>query len=89
MSSRLFIAAYEENSQVAYGVSIDNSEYNSSGLFVIQTILRYIMDDDDKVEKTVGIIINELKKLCSNDKPVDQEELNKAKDFLKGNLTCS
>ena len=52
----------KENDQVSYGVSIDNSEYNSSGLFVIQT-----STEKGNVEQTIRIIINELKNLCDDD----------------------
>ena len=83
MSSRLFKALREApNSQVSYGVSIDNSEYNSSGLFVIQT-----STEKGNVEQTIKIILGELKNLCNDEQhKVTQEELEKAKKFLKGNL---
>ena len=58
---------------MSYGVSIDNSEYNSSGLFVIQT-----GTEKGNVEQTIRIILGELKNLYDDEQhKVTQEELEK------------
>jgi len=79
MSSRLFVALREKK-QVAYNVSIDNSEYSPSGIFCIQTSV-----GNNKVEESLGIIVDELNKIKGGgDGSITDSEFKRSQQFLEG-----
>jgi predicted Zn-dependent peptidase len=80
-SSRLFQAVRERNG-IAYQInSFLNSFYDVSSFGV------YLSTNEKMVDKALGIIYKELKKL--REKKVSIKELNKAKESLKGNFLLS
>ncbi|EKD49588.1 MAG: Peptidase M16 protein [uncultured bacterium] len=78
MSSRLFVKVREKHG-LAYQVRSYAGQYQDTGVMMVQAGL-----DNRKLEKTVGLIMEELRKMRS--KNVSQAELKKAKDFMKGRL---
>ncbi len=90
MSSRLFINLREKRG-LTYNVSIDDSSYESSGLFCILTSV-----DKDKLlnhkdssnqqmkDGAIKVIIDTLNEILYNG--ITEEELDKAKGYLKGSL---
>ena len=78
MSSRLFIKI-RERMGLAYYIKAENETYTDSGYLAIQAGV-----DNSKVEQAIQAIINELKLI--KEQGVDQKELQKAKDYLKGSL---
>lgn len=78
MSSRLFIEVRERRG-LAYYVRSDTSEYQEVGNFVTQAGV-----DLKRIDDAIKVILSEYYHIAS--KQVSQEELNKAKEFLKGRL---
>ncbi|MDP3993956.1 MAG: pitrilysin family protein [Candidatus Doudnabacteria bacterium] len=81
MSSRLFVEIRERNGW-AYYVKADPSNYRDTGNFVIQAGVRL-----DAIQFVVKTIIAELVKI--KNRQVEDRELNKVKEYLKGTLTLA
>ena len=77
MSSRLFISI-RERLGLAYYIKASPEFYTDSGYLVIRAGV-----DSKRVIKAVSVILNELKKM--KEKDVNEKELKKAKEFIKGN----
>lgn len=80
-SSRLFQKVREENG-IAYQI---NTFLNS--FFDISTFGVYLSTNDKSVPKAQNLIFNEIKKIKK--KKVDKTELNRAKEYLIGNMLMS
>jgi predicted Zn-dependent peptidase len=78
MSSRLF-QKIREHHGLAYAVYSFISSYEDTGMFGA-----YVGVQPDKVRETVGLIMEEIRLLKKD--PVDDTELNDAKNYTKGNL---
>ncbi len=76
MSSRLFIKIREQMG-AAYYISTDSSADPDTGYLVTRAGV-----DDKRIEEVILAILEEYKKLCREKVP--QEELKKAKDYIKG-----
>lgn len=81
MSSRLFISIRERKG-LAYYVRTSSELYTDSGYLVTQAGVPH-----KNVKKVISLILKEYKNI--RDKKVPKKELQKAKDYLKGNLTLS
>ncbi|MDD4990237.1 MAG: pitrilysin family protein [Candidatus Pacebacteria bacterium] len=81
MSSRLFIKV-REKSGLAYYVKTDAESFTDSGYLVTQAGIPHTA-----LKKAIKMILREYRAL--KHKAVSQSELQKAKDYLKGNLTLS
>ena len=80
-SSRLFQAVRERNG-IAYQI---NSFLNS--FFDVSTFGVYFSTNEKMMDKAMGIVLKEFKKLREN--KISERELNKAKESIKGNLLLS
>jgi len=78
MSSRLFIKIRERRG-LAYYIQTGSEFYTDSGYLVTQTGIPH-----KEVFKVVNLILEEYKNI--RDKKISKEELQKAKDYIKGNL---
>ena len=78
MSSRLF-QKIREHRGLAYAVYSFISSYEDTGMFGA-----YVGVQPDKARETVGLIMEEMRTLKKH--PVDDAELNDAKNYTKGNL---
>ena len=91
MSSRLFINLREKNG-LTYNVSVDKSEYETSGMFCILTsvdhskIISYKKDGKD-ADGAIRIIVQTLNDIITNG--ITQEELDKAKGYIRGSVNLS
>jgi predicted Zn-dependent peptidase len=81
MSSRLFINVRERNG-LAYHIHTSADNATDVGYLVTQ-----VGTDHKNLEKAVSIIIQEYKDLKNN--KVEEKELQKAKDYLKGTMSLS
>ena len=81
MSSRLFQEIREKRG-LAYAVFSYLSSYSDTGLFTI-----YAGTTRNKVKKVIELILKELRKFKEN--PLQKEEVEKAKEQLKGNVLLS
>ena len=81
MSSRLFMEVRERRG-LAYYVRASGSNYQDTGLFQIGSGVQV-----GKIEEAIKVILAELKKIKNS--PVGQEELKKAKEFIKGKSTLA
>lgn len=81
MSSRLFISVREREG-LAYYIHTTSEGYKDVGYLVTQAGV-----SNEKFEKAIEIILNEYKKLKTE--KVGDEELKKAKDYLKGRTLIS
>lgn len=81
MSSRLFDNLREKKS-LCYEISTEVRKYRDSGAFVIHTGL-----DNHKILIATRAIIRELIRI--KNKPVGEQELSRAKDYLLGQLAMS
>jgi predicted Zn-dependent peptidase len=81
MSSRLFIEVRERRG-LAYYVRSSPSAYQDTGVFNIGAGVQV-----GKIEEAISVILEELKKISSI--PVDEKELTKAKEYLKGKTTLA
>lgn len=81
MSSRLFTEVREKRG-LAYYVSASGSTYHDTGNFTVRAGVQV-----DKIEESIKVIMGELEKICTE--RVGNEELKKAKEFLKGKTTLS
>jgi len=78
MSSRLFQTIREERG-MAYSIYSDLSPYRDTG-----TLLVYAGTSTGKALDVVDLILEEFRKL--KEVPLSDEELNRARDQLKGNI---
>lgn len=76
MSSRLFLSVREKEG-LAYFVRSSASPFQDTGAFVVQAGLAR-----ERVHKAMAIIMKELAKIAAKD--VTSEELNRAKEYVKG-----
>lgn len=83
MSSRLFTEVREKRG-LAYSVRADMDRFLDTGYFAV-----YAGVDPAKCEEAVKIIQKELYKLSEGKSKVGRQELDKAKEFLKGHLALS
>jgi len=81
MSSRLFQEIREKRG-LAYAVFSYLSSYSDTGLFTI-----YAGTTHKKVKKVIDLILTELRRF--KEEPLQKEEVEKAKDQLKGNILLS
>lgn len=81
MSSRLFTSVREKNG-LAYYIHTSSESYKDVGYLVTQAGL-----SNEKSIKAIKIILDEYKKI--RDFGVDEEELSKAKRYLKGRTTIA
>ncbi|MEO7298726.1 MAG: pitrilysin family protein [Verrucomicrobiota bacterium] len=81
MSSRLFQTVREKHG-LAYSIYSSASFFDDTGDLVISAGI-----DTEKLEKALKLIYVELKKLC--DKPVSKGEVNRARDYVIGQLDMS
>lgn len=81
MSSRLFILIREKRG-LAYYIQTSSELYTDSGYLVTQAGVPH-----KNVKEVIGLILREYKNI--REKKVPQKELQKAKDYLKGNTTLS
>ena len=81
MSSRLFQKIREEKG-LAYSVSSSNSIYQDTGIFIV-----YAATGIKNYRTTIELITQELKEIKNNN--IDKDELEKAKNQLKGMLMLS
>jgi len=81
MSSRLFISV-REKAGLCYYIRTSPENMTDTGYLVTQSGV-----DHKNVEKAIGLILKEYK--IFKNKKVEESELQKAKDYLKGNLILS
>ena len=79
-----------EKNGLVYNVSVDNSEYENSGMFTILTsvdktkLISYLENDSQK-NGAIPIIIDTLNNIVEDG--ITEDELEKAKGFLEGAFT--
>jgi predicted Zn-dependent peptidase len=78
MSSRLFQTIREERG-MAYSVYSDLSPYRDTG-----TLCVYAGTSANKVMDVIDLVVTEFRKM--KDTPLSDEELNRAKDQVRGNI---
>jgi len=81
MSSRLFTEVRERRG-LAYYVRAMPGSYQDTGSFTITSGVQV-----DKIKEAIKVILAELKKI--KDLPVDEKELQKAKEYIKGKTTIA
>jgi predicted Zn-dependent peptidase len=81
MSSRLFVKLREELG-VCYYVRASNDAYADHGFLQISAGV-----DNKRINEVVGVVLEECRKLKNY--KVDEEELNKVKEYLIGNMKLS
>ncbi|TSC90829.1 MAG: hypothetical protein G01um10142_201 [Parcubacteria group bacterium Gr01-1014_2] len=81
MSSRLFIQVRERQG-LAYYISSSLDPYTDHGYFATQAGV-----NNDKVERAIETVLREYKSIKEN--LVPEEELKKAKEFIKGRLVIA
>jgi len=81
MSSRMFMAV-RESKGLAYYISCGTEDYLDTGAFYTRAGV-----DVNRIELAVTAVLDEYKKIC--DTGIDEKELLKGKEFLKGKLTLS
>jgi len=81
MSSRLFSEVREKRG-LGYYVHAMPGSYQDTGYFIVASGVQV-----DKVTDAVQILLGELKKI--KDVPVDERELQKAKEYIKGKTTLA
>ncbi|MCD6500886.1 insulinase family protein [bacterium] len=81
MSSRLFILIREKKG-LAYYIKTSSEFYTDSGYLVTQAGIPH-----KNVGEVINLILKEYKNL--REKKISKSELQKAKDYLKGNLTLT
>lgn len=81
MSSRLFIEVRERRG-LAYSVHTGVDAYNDAGYLATQVGVEH-----ENLEKTIKVILDEYRKMATE--KVSQEELTKAKEYIKGKIAMS
>ena len=79
MSSRLFIEVREKRG-LAYYVRSSNEQYTDVGNFVTQAGV-----DVGRIDDAIKVMLDEFQRI--KEAKVEEEELDKAKEYLKGRLT--
>lgn len=82
-SSRLFDEIREKRG-LAYYCRASNDQYPDVGHFVTQSGLVL-----SKIDEAIKVILNEFNLLSTNKRPVTKNELQRAKELLKGHLILS
>ena len=80
MSSRLFSEVREKRA-LAYYVRANSDQYKDVGSLVITAGV-----DPKRINEAIEVIIAELADLRDERKPISEDELKKAKEYLKGHL---
>lgn len=80
MSSRLFSEVREKRA-LAYYVRANSDQYTDAGSLVITAGV-----DPKRINEAIEVIVSELSDLRDGRKPISEEELKKAKEYLKGHL---
>ena len=83
MSSRLFSEVREKRG-LAYYISSDVDFYHDAGIFGASAGV-----DPKRIDNALEVIFSEFRDLASGEKPISEEELKKAKDYLVGTMTLS
>ncbi len=81
MSSRLFLEVRERRG-LAYYVRMINERYTDVG-----NLFAHAGVDMNRIDEAIKVILNEFGRIASE--KVGEEELSKAKEYLKGRLTLS
>ena len=81
MSSRLFTEVREKRG-LAYYVRASGSNYQDTGVFNIGSGVQV-----EKIQEAIKVILGELKKIKTS--PVAEQELLKAREYLKGRITLA
>ncbi len=81
MSSRMFTEVREKRG-LAYYVRAMPGSYQDTGSFTISSGVQV-----DKITDAIQVILGELKKI--KDVPVDEREIQKAKEYIKGKTTLA
>jgi len=80
MSSRLFTEVREKRG-LCYYVRSDTDFYHNTGIFGASAGV-----DPSRIAEAITVILEEFYSLSNGTKPVTQEELKKAKDYISGSL---
>lgn len=80
MSSRLFHEVREKRG-LAYYVRSSSDEYSDAGSLISTAGI-----DPKRVEDAIKVIVEEYAKISSGNMKLEEKELSKAKEFLKGHL---
>lgn len=83
MSSRLFIEVRERRG-LAYAVRTSMDRYTDTGF-----LGTYAGLETKKAAEAIKIMVDEHLKIKNKQKPIEKEELTKAKEYLKGHLSLS
>ena len=83
MSSRLFTEVREKRG-LAYSVSTDAEHYIDVGYFACHAGL-----DQTRIDEAISVILDEFYKIADGREPITQEELTKAKGYIKGHFALS
>lgn len=83
MSSRLFTEVREKRG-LTYYIKSDINTYFDNGYLVSQA-----GTDINKAKETIKVILEEYKKISNSKFPVSNEELKRAKEYLKGKLALA
>ncbi len=81
MSSRLFMRLREREG-LCYSISAGTENYEGTGLFAVQAGL-----DTSRLPQAIKLIREELGRVVAE--PIDEHELDKAKEYIKGKLTLA
>jgi predicted Zn-dependent peptidase len=81
MSSRLFMEVREKRG-LAYYIRAGASGYQDTGIFNIGSGVQV-----GKIKEAIKVILEELKKI--KEQPVEEKELQKAKEYIKGKSTLA
>lgn len=81
MSSRLFMEVRERRG-LCYYVRAMPGSYQDTGNFTVTSGVQV-----DKLEQAIQVILGELKRM--KDVPVDEREMQKAKEYIKGKITLA
>lgn len=81
MSSRLFIEVREKRG-LCYYVNADMIDYQDTGFWAVSAGV-----DINRAQEAIKVILEEIEKLKNN--PITDEELNRARENLKGHLYLS
>jgi len=80
MSSRLFSEVREKRG-LAYYVRTSSDHYTDAGSLVVTAGI-----DPTRIDEAIQVIVSELADIRDERKPISDEELRKAKEYLKGHL---
>ena len=83
MSSRMHIKVREERG-LAYAVRTSSDKYSDNGY-----VATYAGLDTKRIDEAIKVILDQYYGLADGRYPIEDKELVKAKEFLKGNLALS